>query len=62
MSNYPRKYINHNVLLYNMPPETVIITKKEYQDLKKHAQVDKELLKDIATGIKDILQGKVKEI
>jgi hypothetical protein len=45
-----------------MEQETVTITKTEYQELKKHAEVDKELLKDIATGIKDILQGKVKEI
>lgn len=42
--------------------ETITITKKEYESLKKKAEVDEELLKDIAIGIKDILSGKVKEV
>ena len=42
--------------------ETVTIPKKEYDELKKTAQVDTELLKDIAHGIKDILAGKIKEV
>jgi len=42
--------------------ETVTISKQEYRELKKFKAVDQELLKDIATGIKDILEGKVKEI
>jgi len=42
--------------------ETITISKKEYQELKKLKEVDQELLQDIATGIKDILQGKVKEV
>lgn len=42
--------------------ETVTISKKEYESLKKKVKVDEELLRDIASGIKDILAGKVKEI
>ena len=42
--------------------ETVTISKEEYAKLKKFEKVDQELLKDIARGIKDILEGKVKEV
>ena len=42
--------------------ETVTITKEEYEKLKKEARVDRGLLQDIARGIKDILEGKVKEV
>ena len=42
--------------------ETVTISKEEYEKLKKEAEVDRELLKDIAKGIKDILEGKVIEV
>ena len=42
--------------------ETITISKKEYEELKKFKETDQELLQDIAKGIKDILQGKVKEV
>tara|TARA_Y100000310_G_C20642738_1_gene794874 strand:+ start:166 stop:297 length:132 start_codon:yes stop_codon:yes gene_type:complete len=42
--------------------ETVTISKKEYEELKKFKKIDQDILKDIATGIKDVLQGKVKEV
>ena len=42
--------------------ETITIPKEEYQKLKHYEKVDQELLQDIARGIKDILEGKVKEI
>ena len=42
--------------------ETVTITKKEYEKLKKKEEVDTELLEDIAHGIKDVLTGKIKEV
>lgn len=42
--------------------ETVTIPKQEYKRLKKFEKVDNELLQDIACGIKDILEGKVKEV
>ncbi|MDO8460559.1 MAG: hypothetical protein Q7S74_05595 [Nanoarchaeota archaeon] len=45
-----------------MERETVVISREEYEELKKLKEVDKELLTDIARGIKDILQGKIKEV
>ena len=42
--------------------ETVTISKEEYKRLKKMEEVDKELLEDIAHGIKDVLTGKIKEV
>ncbi|MDD5650125.1 MAG: hypothetical protein PHF86_06885 [Candidatus Nanoarchaeia archaeon] len=42
--------------------KTITITQEEYNKLKQFEKVDQELLKDIASGIKDILVGKVKEI
>ena len=42
--------------------ETVTISKQEYTELKKFKTVDQELLADIARGIKDILEGRVKEV
>ena len=42
--------------------KTVTIGKSEYERLKKIEKVDKELLEDIAKGIKDIVSGKVKEV
>lgn len=45
-----------------MNTETVCISKQEYELLKKKAEVDEELLQDIAMGIKDILAGKVEEV
>ena len=45
-----------------MAQETITIPKDEYIKLKKIEKIDKELIEDIALGIKDILQGKIKEI
>ena len=45
-----------------MEEETITISKQEYEKLRKYKHVDQELLNDIARGIKDILQGRVKEI
>lgn len=42
--------------------ETITIPKEEYQKLKKLQEVDIDLLHDIASGIKDILTGNIKEI
>ena len=41
---------------------TITIPKSEYIELKKFKQIDQELLEDISKGIKDILNGKVKEV
>ncbi len=45
-----------------MNDQTITIPRKEYEELKKHKEIDVMLLRDIANGIKDILKGKVKEI
>ena len=45
-----------------MDEDVVVIPRHEYEELKKFKQVDKALLADIARGIKDILQGRVKEV
>jgi len=45
-----------------MEQKTIKITEQEYQKLKEHEQIDCEVLTDIAQGIKDILQGRIKEI
>ena len=45
-----------------MEEKTKTISIEEYNKLQKYKQVDQELLVDIATGIKDILKGKVKEV
>jgi len=42
--------------------KTVTISKEEYDRLKKIEKIDRELISDIAHGIKDILSGKVKEV
>lgn len=45
--------------------ETISISVQEfaeYEKLKKMQHVDKELLADIAAGIKDILTGNVEEV
>ena len=40
----------------------ISIPEREYRRLKEFELVDKELLKDIAEGIRDIIEGKVKEV
>ena len=45
-----------------MKQETITIPKEEYKKLKKKEKIDTELLKDIATGIKDVLSGKIREV
>ena len=45
-----------------MEKRTVTIPIEEYRELQKYREVDKELLADIAQGIKDILQGRVEEV
>ena len=39
--------------------ETVTIPKTEYEELKRKAEIDEELLKDLIQGLKDIKEGKV---
>ena len=45
-----------------MNQETITIDREEYERLKTIELVDQELLEDIARGIRDVLEGKIKEI
>jgi hypothetical protein len=45
-----------------MEEEMIKIPIKEYRELQKYRQVDKELLADIALGIRDILKGDIEEV
>jgi len=55
--------LNNSLSIYDcMTTETVVISREEYELLKKKAEIDEELLQDIAMGIKDILAGKVEEV
>ena len=45
-----------------MEEQKITIPVKEYMELQRYKKVDQELLTDIATGIKDILNGNVDEI
>lgn len=42
--------------------DMITIPKNEYKSLKEIEKVDKEMLEDIASGIKDIIAGRVKEV
>ena len=42
--------------------KTITISNDEYKRLKKKEKIANEFLKDISSGIKDILNGKVKEV
>ena len=45
-----------------MKSQMITIPKQEYLELKKYKKLDTELLVDIASGIRDVITGKVKEI
>jgi len=45
-----------------MEKQMIKISLEEYMELKRYRQVDTGLLKDIAVGIKDILNGEVEEV
>jgi hypothetical protein len=45
-----------------MENEMVSIPKSEYKRLKHFQRIDRELLDDIAKGIRDILQGRIREV
>jgi cell division protein FtsB len=51
------KYIKELSLKENM--KTITIPKKEYEELKRKAEVDEELLKDLIQGLKDVKDGNV---
>ena len=41
--------------------ETVTISRKEYETLKKKAEVDEDLLRSLIRGLEDIKAGRIKE-
>ena len=45
-----------------MKAETVTITKEEYKDLKRKAEVDDELLESLVRGVKAIQEGKIRRV
>ncbi|MDO8642767.1 MAG: hypothetical protein Q7R76_04250 [Candidatus Woesearchaeota archaeon] len=45
-----------------MAPETVTISESEYRELKKHKEVDEELLNELVQGLKDVITGNVKRV
>ena len=42
--------------------ETITISREEYEELRKCRDIDTDLIKEIAEGIKDIVEGNIKEI
>ena len=42
--------------------ETITISKQKYEELKKKADIDEELLKGLIQGLKDIKEGRVKRV
>ena len=42
--------------------ETVTISKHEYQELKRKAEIDEELLQELVQGLKDIKAGRVRRV
>ncbi len=45
-----------------MKSETVTITKEEYKELKRKADVDEELLESLVKGLKAVQEGKVRRV
>ena len=45
-----------------MKQETVTISRDEYKELKRKAEVDEELLQELVQGLKDIKAGNVKRV
>ena len=42
--------------------ESITISRQEYEELKKKADIDGELLKDLIQGLKDIKEGRIKRV
>lgn len=42
--------------------QTITIPKEEYENLKKKAEIDEELLQELVQGLKDIKAGNVKRV
>ena len=42
--------------------ETVTISKHEYAELKRKADIDEQLLKGLIQGLRDIKEGRIKRV
>jgi len=42
--------------------QTVTISKQKYQELKRKAEVDEELLQELVQGLKEIKAGRVRRV
>lgn len=42
--------------------ETIVITKLEYEELKRKAEIDEQLLMDLVQGLRDIKDGRIKRV
>ena len=45
-----------------MKTETITITKEEYKELKRKAEIDEELLENLVKGLKSIKEGKIRRV
>jgi hypothetical protein len=41
--------------------ETIVVGKEEYEELKRKAEIDEELLIKLIRGLEDIKAGRIKE-
>ena len=42
--------------------DTITIPKQEYNELKKKAEIDEQLLNSLILGLKDIKEGRIKRV
>ncbi len=42
--------------------ETITISKQEFNELKRKAEIDDELLQELVQGLKDIKAGRIKRV
>jgi len=55
-------YLNKDIMIVDMKQEMVTIPKQEYEDLKKQANIDEELLHELVQGLKDIKSGNIERV
>lgn len=49
-------------MMISMVQETVKISKKEYEKLRRQAEIDVDLLRQLMSSFKDIKEGKVRRV
>ncbi len=43
-------------------PEMITIPKKEYEELKKQAQIDVDFLRQLMSSFRDIKEGRIRKV